>query len=210
MIAVVDYGLGNLRSVQKAFEYKGFECTVTGDLKILKNAAGLVLPGVGAFSAAMENLSRKGLCGFIKEWIAANRPFLGICLGLQMLFDHSEEGNVDGMGIFKGTVRRFPADPSLKVPQIGWNSIDIVKAHPLLEGIRNGAHVYFVHSYYVDADERKDVVTRTVYGVAFDSAAARGSVLATQFHPEKSGEVGLRIIRNFGAWAYNKREGEIN
>jgi imidazole glycerol-phosphate synthase subunit HisH len=202
MIAVVDYGLGNLRSVQKAFEYKGFECTVTGDLKILKNAAGLVLPGVGAFSAAMGNLSQKGLCGYIEEWIAGNRPFLGICLGFQMLFEHSEEGNVKGLGLFKGTVRRFPADPFLKVPQIGWNSIDIVAEHPMLDGIRNGAHVYFVHSYYVDANDRKDVVARTGYGVEFDSAAARGNVFATQFHPEKSGEVGLRIIKNFGTLVY--------
>lgn len=210
MIAVADYGLGNLRSVQKAFEHLGFKCLVTNDSEVMNSAKGLVLPGVGAFDLAMKNLKKCNLIDFVKDWIQRDKPFLGICLGFQMLFEYSEEGSgkTEGLGFFEGSVKRFPKDMDLKVPQIGWNSIDIKKEVPILEGVKNDSHMYFVHSYYVDAKNQGDVLAETKYGIVFDSAVSKSCIFATQFHPEKSGEIGLKIIRNFGNIA-NKEKLEI-
>jgi glutamine amidotransferase len=153
LIAVADYGLGNLRSVQKAFEFTGHGCVVTRDIKVMESAEGLVLPCVGAFGEAVRSLRETGLDSFVKEWICEGRPFLGICLGLQMLFEYSGEGGEEtaGLGILEGSVRRFPEGTGLKIPQIGWNSLDIIRDAPLFEGVASGSYAYFVHSYYVEA-----------------------------------------------------------
>ena len=200
MIAVVDYGLGNLRSVQKAFEYTGYKCFISNDPEMLNKAAGLVLPGVGAFGKAMENLRGRKLDVFLEAWIASGRPFLGICLGFQMLFEYSEEGGPGcrGFGIIPGCVKRFPETKGMKVPQIGWNSISIKNGSKLLKGLKDGEFVYFVHSFFANAENRENVTATTEYTVSYDSAAEKGNVFGTQFHPEKSGDAGLCIIRNFG------------
>jgi len=208
MIVIVDYGMGNLRSVHKGFEKVGFSTVVTQDPRSIRKASGLVLPGVGAFKKAMENLTELGLVEPIKEFIISERPFLGICLGLQLLFSESEEFGVhSGLGIFAGRVVRFPfSNPgspptrdSFKVPHMGWNSVQIRKQVPALEGIEDGAYFYFVHSYYPVPKERHIVATTTDYGGEFVSSVSRGNLFACQFHPEKSQTVGLKILHNFGA-----------
>jgi glutamine amidotransferase len=208
MIAIVDYGMGNLRSVHKGFEKVGFPAVVTQDPRLIQKASGLVLPGVGAFKKAMENLTELGLVDPIKEFIISQRPFLGICLGLQLLFSESEEFGVQsGLGIFAGRVVRFPfSNPgspptrdSLKVPHMGWNGVQIKKRVPALEGIEDGAYFYFVHSYYPIPSDRDIVATTTDYGGEFVSSISREKLFACQFHPEKSQTVGLKILRNFGA-----------
>lgn len=208
MIAIVDYGLGNLKSVQRAFEYTKSQCVITRDKKELSSAAGMVLPGVGAFGQAKKNLTDLGLVPLIREWIGSGRPFLGICLGYQLLFDTSDEGEYvcEGLGIIGGAVKRFPAGTGLKVPQIGWNSIEIKTGSAIFKGLENGVHVYFVHSYYGIANERETVLAKTDYGVVFDSAVMKHKAFAMQFHPEKSGSVGLRIIRNFCDIVYEGRD----
>jgi len=207
MIVIVDYGMGNLRSVHKGFEKVGFPAVVTQDPGSIRKASGLVLPGVGAFKKAMENLTELGLVEPIKEFIAGGKPFLGICLGLQLLFSESEEFGVQsGLGIFAGRVVRFPfSNPgspptrdSLKVPHMGWNAVQLQKRVPILEGIEDGVHFYFVHSYYPSPDDRDIVATTTDYGGEFVSSISRGKLFACQFHPEKSQAVGLKILRNFG------------
>ena len=207
MIVIVDYGMGNLRSVHKGFEKVGFPAVVTQDPGSIRKASGLVLPGVGAFKKAMENLTELGLVEPIKEFIAGGKPFLGICLGLQLLFSESEEfGMQSGLGIFAGRVVRFPfSNPgspptrdSLKVPHMGWNAVQLQKRVPILEGIEDGVHFYFVHSYYPSPDDRDIVATTTDYGGEFVSSISRGKLFACQFHPEKSQAVGLKILRNFG------------
>jgi glutamine amidotransferase len=200
MIAVVDYGMGNLRSVQKGLERSGAEAIVTSDPAVILRARGVVLPGVGAFGACMDNLSSRGLVEPIREVVAERTPFLGICLGLQLLFEESEEfGPVRGLGVLHGRVRRFagPEVAGLKVPQIGWNQIQIRRPAPELEGIDDGAFVYFVHSYFVEPTDPSLVATTTVYGTEFASAVVAGNVFACQFHPEKSQAVGLRLLANF-------------
>ena len=208
MIAIVDYGMGNLRSVHKGFEKVGFPAVVTQDPRLIQKASGLVLPGVGAFKKAMENLTELGLVEPIKEFIISQRPFLGICLGLQLLFSESEEFGVQsGLGLFAGRVVRFPfSNPgspptrdSLKVPHMGWNGVQIKKRVPALEGIEDGAYFYFVHSYYPIPRDRDMVATTTDYGGEFVSSVSRERLFACQFHPEKSQTVGLKILRNFGA-----------
>jgi glutamine amidotransferase len=208
MIAIVDYGMGNLRSVHKGFEKVGFPAVVAQDPRSIRKASGLVLPGVGAFKKAMENLTELGLVEPIKEFIISERPFLGICLGLQLLFSESEEFGVQsGLGIFAGRVVRFPfskpgSSPcrgSLKVPHMGWNALQIRKRVPALEGIEDGAYFYFVHSYYPVPEERHIVATTTDYGGEFVSSVSRRNLFACQFHPEKSQTVGLKILHNFGA-----------
>lgn len=208
MIVIVDYGMGNLRSVHKGFEKVGFPAVVSQDPGSIRKASGLVLPGVGAFKKAMENLTELGLVEPIREFIVSERPFLGICLGLQLLFSESEEfGKQSGLGIFAGRVVRFPfSDPgssscrdSLKVPHMGWNAVQIRKRVPVLEGIEDGAYFYFVHSFYPVPKERHIVATTTDYGGEFVSSVSRGNLFACQFHPEKSQAVGLTILRNFGA-----------
>ncbi len=197
MIAIIDYGAGNLQSVEKALRYIGCACQVTADPAALMAAEAAVLPGVGAFGDAMGNLRARGLEGPIKAYVGSGRPFLGICLGLQVLFESSEESpGVPGLGLLKGKVVRLPDAPGLKIPHIGWNSLDIKKPGGLFAGQGPEPFVYFVHSYYLQAEE--DVVTATAeYGAEIHAAVQKGNLWACQFHPEKSGEVGLQMLRSF-------------
>lgn len=209
MIAIIDYNAGNLRSVGKAFENAGALCKATSLENEILNADAVVLPGVGAFKDCVNNLTERGLDVVVKKCIDGGMPFLGICLGFQMLFDYSEENHsgdsqVKGLGIFKGAVKQFSPDMGLKVPHMGWNSLDIIKDRPLFEGLPEKSFVYFVHSYYVDSEDRSLVSACTEYGVRFDAAVSRGKVHAVQFHPEKSGDIGQRIIHNFVKAVYSK------
>ena len=199
MIAVIDYGMGNLRSVQKGFERVGFDAVVTSDIKIIESASKIVLPGVGAFTDCMNNLEDRGLVEPVIRGIEKGKPFLGICLGLQLLFEESEEfGNRKGLGVIKGKVKRFPKG-DLKVPHMGWNSIKKVKDTPLLADLADDSYLYFVHSYYVLPDE--DVAaTTTDYGMEFTSSIVKDNIFACQFHPEKSQADGLKILKAFGGW----------
>jgi imidazole glycerol-phosphate synthase subunit HisH len=198
-IAIIDYGMGNLRSVQKALERVGFEAVVTRDPRAIEAAAGVVLPGVGAFGACMENLGNYGLVETVHRVVRSGTPFLGICLGMQLLFEESEEfGPVRGLGIFPGKVVRFAEHEGLKVPHMGWNAIRKRQSPPHLEGIADGAAVYFVHSYYVVPADPTLTATTTEHGVEFTSSIYRDNVFASQFHPEKSQAVGLRLLENFG------------
>ncbi len=198
MIAVVDYGMGNLRSVSKALERVGADTEVTADARTIERADAVVLPGVGAFARCMENLSQSGLEGPVRE-AAATKPFLGICVGMQILFEESEEfGRVAGLGILPGRVRRFDgAGGTLKVPHMGWNTIEKRGEPPLLAAVEEGARVYFVHSYYVEAGDPEIVAATTTYGSVVCSAAWRKNLFAVQFHPEKSQAVGLAILADF-------------
>jgi glutamine amidotransferase len=201
MIAIIDYGMGNLRSVHKAFEAVGHQAVVTRDAATIKNASHVVLPGVGAFGDCMTNIERYGLTEPIRSSVQSGKPFLGICLGLQLLFTESEEfGTHKGLGIIPGRVRRFVVDLALKVPHMGWNQVHFQRACPLFDGIADGADWYFVHSYYVDPDDQRIAATTTAYGTQFVSSIWKDNVFACQFHPEKSQAVGLRLIRNFGTW----------
>jgi glutamine amidotransferase len=203
-IVIIDYGMGNLRSVQKGFERLGFDARVTADPLEVERAGKLVLPGVGAFRDCMHNLREGGFVEPISAHVASGRPFLGICLGLQLLFTESEEfGLHQGLDIVPGRVVRFPEGmrqgrEELKVPHMGWNQIDIRRPAPIFQGVDSGASVYFVHSYYVVPEDPGVVATVTDYGLPFCSAIWRENVMATQFHPEKSQAVGLRILKNFG------------
>lgn len=202
-IAIVDYGVGNLRSVEKALEKVGCLAVVTGDPKEIAAAEAVILPGVGAFGAAMQSLAQAGLTEVVREAATDGRPFLGICLGLQLLFEASEEsfgaegGVVRGLGVLPGVVRRFP--PGLKVPEIGWNTVEWTREHPLMAGVPNRSFFYFVHSYYAVPAAEADILGVTEYGVRFASSVTRGPLAAHQFHPEKSGEVGLQLLANFAA-----------
>ncbi len=196
MIAIIDYGMGNLRSVQRAFEHVGAEAVVTAHPETIESASAVVLPGVGAFGQAMSNLEQAGLADVIRQAIARGRPLLGICLGVQLLFEESEEmGQHRGLCVFGGKVKRLEVD--LKVPQIGWNQIHIQRASPLLEGVTDGSYAYFVHSYYVAPDDLAIVLATTDYGVDYASIIGQSNVFGIQFHPEKSQAVGLRILHNF-------------
>jgi glutamine amidotransferase len=200
MIAIVDYGMGNLRSVQKAFEKVGSPAIITRDADFIMSASGLVLPGVGAFGLCMERLEGYSLIDPIKNYIASGKPFLGICLGLQLLFEESEEfGNQKGLGVLKGKVLRFPSG-DLKVPHMGWNNVRTERDSALFEGIPSDSFFYFVHSFYVQPTE--SVATgMTDYGVNFVSSVEKGNIYATQFHPEKSQRAGLRMLENFSRLA---------
>ena len=201
-LAIVDYGMGNLRSVQKALERVGQAAEVTGDAERIATAPAVVLPGVGAFGACMQNLTRLGLVEPVRAAIAAGRPFLGICLGMQLLFDESEEfGPVRGLGVLPGRVVRFMPAPALKVPHMGWNELRVARRVPQLAGIDDGASVYFVHSYYPVPADPGVIATTTTYGPEFASSIAHENVFACQFHPEKSQRVGLRLLENFVAVA---------
>lgn len=197
MIAIIDYGMGNLRSVQKGFARVGYQADIVQDPAALDAAPAVVLPGVGAFADAMENLHGSGMVEAIHRAVSQGKPLLGICLGQQLLFEASEEfGNTRGLGIFPGTVKRFP-DGQLKVPHMGWNQIEIAKDSPLLEGIADRSAFYFVHSYYV-APNPENAITLTEYGIKFASIVGRNNVFGIQFHPEKSSTLGLKILENFG------------
>ena len=199
MIAIIDYGMGNLRSVQKGLERAGGEAVVTRDIGQIESARGVVLPGVGAFSACMQNLGNFGLIDPIRAAIRKKKPFLGICLGFQLLFSESEEfGPQEGLDLFSGKVVGFHAGKELKVPHMGWNRLEKKIQSPFLEGVSSGDYVYFVHSFYVVPDDSSIIATTTDYGESFVSSIATESLFACQFHPEKSQELGLRILANFG------------
>lgn len=202
MISIIDYEAGNLRSVAKVFEKAGATPLVTCDKDIIFKSDAVVLPGVGAFSDCMASLIEKGMDSVVKACIEMGKPFLGICLGYQMLFEYSEEHSewsqlVKGMGIFKGTVRKFPCDMGLKVPHMGWNNLSFTGNSGIFEGISQKAYVYFVHSYYVDPEDKSLIAAYTDYGLPFAAAIETGRVFGMQFHPEKSGEIGHKIISNF-------------
>jgi glutamine amidotransferase len=196
MIAIVDCGIGNLRSVQKAFERVGTKAVVTSDPAVLDAARGVVLPGVGAFGDGMASLETQHLIESVLRQVQRGKPLLGICLGMQLLFEESEEmGRHQGLGLLPGRVVRFP-EGDLKVPHIGWNQLRI-REHRILAGIEDGMYAYFVHSYYPVPEEERDVLATTEYGIQFASVVSRGMVFGAQFHPEKSQEVGLRLLGNF-------------
>lgn len=199
-VTVIDYGVGNLRSVTKALEFLGCQVTLTSDPEIVARADKLVLPGVGAFGAGMANLQRLSLVEAIRDAIRRGTPLLGICLGLQLLFDESEEmGHYDGLKLVRGKVVRFPDQNDIRIPHMGWNALQIHKPEPLFKGVADGAMVYFVHSYFPVPDNPSVIAATTEHGVEFVSAIAIDNIFGTQFHPEKSSKVGLQILLNFVA-----------
>ncbi len=198
MIAIVDYDAGNIKSVEKALQYLGEKPVITRDTDTLLRADKVIVPGVGAFGVAMQQMARYGLPETLHEIVSRETPVLGICLGLQLFFDSSEEAEgVKGLSLLPGRIVRIPPKEGYKIPHMGWNSIRVNKSSRLMSGVEDGSYVYFVHSYYLKADRPEDVAATTDYVVPIDAAAERGNVFATQFHPEKSGEVGLRILKNF-------------
>ena len=194
-IVIIDYGAGNLRSVQKAFERLGHEAVFASDPAALADAPAIVFPGQGASPPAMAALERDGMGDAVRRAIEAGTPFFGVCLGLQVLLERSEEGDTDCLGVIPGTVKRF--DGGLKVPHMGWNSVRLADSHPVFDGVPPGSYFYFVHSYYAAPSDEGWVAGTTTYGTDFASVVARGNLVATQFHPEKIGEVGLRLYDNF-------------
>lgn len=198
MIAIIDYNAGNLQSVYKAFKHIGCDCFITRDRDEIMNADGAVLPGVGSFGDTVDTLGEFGIKQVVIDYIKSGKPFLGICLGLQLLFPHSEESpGAEGLGIFEGEIKRIPDGEGLKIPHMGWNSLTVNPNSRLLRGIEENPYVYFVHSYYLDAADKEIVAAQTEYGVKIDAAVEKDNVFATQFHPEKSGELGLTILKNF-------------
>ena len=203
MITVVDYKAGNLTSVRLAFEHLGAEVEVTDQPEPILAASRVVFPGVGAAQASMDSLRELGILEALREVVTRGTPFLGICIGMQLLLEHSEEdGGTDCVGVFPGEVKRFtPSDPMCKIPQMGWNAVRFRHSHPLLEGVEDESEFYFVHSYYPSPSDEAVIVGETDYAdVVFTSIAARDNVFATQFHPERSGRIGLKILDNFRTW----------
>ncbi len=206
MIGIVDYKAGNLRSVERALNKLGFACRITAGRDELLAADRLVFPGVGAAGSAMEDLCRSGLDGILREAFTRGTPFLGICLGAQIILDRSEENDSACLGLLPGVVRRFPSPllgeegGRLKIPHMGWNGLRLTRSHPVLDGVRPTDEFYFVHSYYPAPSSEDLVVALTDYGIRFPSVVGGGNLLATQFHPEKSGNPGLRILENFCRW----------
>ena len=198
MIAIIDYGAGNIQSVSKALAHIGCEAFITRDKDKILKADGAVLPGVGSFGDTMDTMTEYGIKDTVIEYAKSGKPFLGICLGLQLLFPKSEESpEAEGLGIFDGSIKKIPSGEGLKIPHIGWNSLDIKKKDGLFKGIGKNPYVYFVHSYFLNASDKSIVSAQTEYGVTIDAAVEQRNVYATQFHPEKSGETGLKILRNF-------------
>lgn len=196
MIGIIDYGMGNLRSVQKALELFGESPVITNDKETLLKCDGIILPGVGAFPDAIDNIKSKGLDKVINDFAAAGKPLLGICLGMQLLFEESDEVRLcDGLGLLKGRVTRLTVD--LKIPHMGWNDLTIKKQCKVLEGVRDGEFAYFVHSYLAVDMDKEDINAVAVYGTEIPAVVSRGNVYGTQFHPEKSGELGMKILANF-------------
>lgn len=198
MIAIIDYDAGNIRSVEKALEFLNEEYVLTNDRDTILGADKIILPGVGCFKDAVDNLNKYHLVDVLREFAASGKPFLGICLGLQLLFEESEESpGVKGLSLLQGKCVKIPAKDGLKVPQIGWNSLEFPKESKLFKGISSGSFVYFVHSFYLKAKDEGDVAATTEYGVLIHAAVERGNIFGCQFHPEKSSDVGLKIIKNF-------------
>ena len=198
MIAVIDYGAGNLKSVNKAFKFIGCDTVITRDKDIIMKADGAVLPGVGSFGDAVNTIDEHKIRDTIIEFTKSNKPFLGICLGLQLLFPSSDESpQAKGLGILDGTVTKIPSGKGLKIPHIGWNSLNIKKQDRIFKDIEQNSYVYFVHSYYLNATDKNIVSSQTDYGVTIDASVTKDNIFATQFHPEKSGEVGLKMLKNF-------------
>ena len=198
MIAIIDYGAGNIQSVSKALKHIGCDCFITNKKDEILSADGAVLPGVGSFGDTVDSLNKYGIKEAVIEFIKSGKPFLGICLGLQLLFPGSEESEgAEGLGVFDGTITKIPNSDGLKIPHMGWNSLKITKDSRLFKGIEENPYVYFVHSYFLNAADKSIVAAQTEYGVTIDAAVEKGNVFATQFHPEKSGNTGLRILKNF-------------
>lgn len=198
MIAILDYDAGNIKSVEKAFRILGEDTVLTRDFAVIERADKVVLPGVGSFADAMRHLKQYELDKAIKDYVSSGRPFLGICLGLQVLFESSEESvGVKGLNILDGVVKRIPSDGTLKIPHIGWNSLEFHNDGRLFRGFDDGAFVYFVHSYYLEAAEESIVKATTEYGVHIHASVEKDNVFACQFHPEKSSTVGLNVLKNF-------------
>lgn len=197
MIAIIDYGVGNLKSVQKALTYLGIDSVITSDAETILKAEKVILPGVGAFGDAMKELKNSTLDKIVYQVVEKQTPLLGICVGMQLLFEGSEESpGVEGLGILQGTFKRFSRE--VITPHMGWNSLSFTRSSKLFDGIHEGADVYFVHSYYLDTTTAQSIVATTEYDGVFGVAIEKDKIYATQFHPEKSGEVGLQILRNFG------------
>ena len=198
MIAIIDYDAGNIKSVEKALHYLGEETVVSRDPQVLLSADKVILPGVGSFGDAMNNLNKFGLVPVIRELTEKGTPFLGICLGLQLLFESSDETpGVEGLGLLKGKIVKIPPAPGLKIPHMGWNSIKIKDGSRLFKGVSDNSYVYFVHSYYLQAENENDVAATTDYITHIHASVEHGNIFACQFHPEKSGDVGLQILKNF-------------
>ena len=198
MVAIIDYDAGNIKSVEKAIQFLGEEAIITRNAEEILSASSVILPGVGAFGDAMEKLHKYNLIPVIQEVVEKQIPFLGICLGLQLLFEKSDESpGVDGLGILQGEIKRIPDKEELKIPHIGWNSLKFPNKGRLYQGIAEDSYVYFVHSYYLEAKEDEIVVSTTEYGTKIHASVEKGNVFACQFHPEKSSSVGLKILENF-------------
>ena len=201
MITIIDYGAGNIRSIEKALQFIGEEVQLTGEPEKIRHAEKLILPGVGSFGEAMDNLNRQGLTEAIREAASREIPLMGICLGLQLLFERSEESpGAAGLGILRGEILRIPDAPGLKIPHMGWNSLHLQNGGILFRGIPEQSYVYFVHSYYLKAAEEDIVKAVTDYGVTIHAAVEKNNIFATQFHPEKSSDAGLAMLRNFAAF----------
>ncbi len=198
MIAIIDYDAGNLKSVEKALLYLDEECKITREPNEIFNADKVILPGVGAFGDAMQKLHNYGLDSVIEKVVSENKPFLGICLGLQLLFEGSDEAEgIDGLKILKGRIKAIPHKEGYKIPHMGWNSISIKEDSRLFKGIKDQSYVYFVHSYYLEAENKEDVAAETEYVVNIHASVEHNNIFACQFHPEKSGDIGLAILKNF-------------
>jgi glutamine amidotransferase len=201
MLVIIDYGMGNLQSIYKSFKRLNIEATVTGDKQKILNADKLILPGVGHFKQGMKNLEEKGLVDILREKVLAKRtPILGICLGMQLFTDHSEEGNVDGLALIKAKTIRFKFDnhnERIKIPHIGWNSVKTVKESPVFENVPDDSSFYFVHSFYVNCENKGNILAETKYGNVFHSAFIKDKIIGLQFHPEKSHKAGLKLLENF-------------
>ncbi|NCC87574.1 MAG: imidazole glycerol phosphate synthase subunit HisH [Clostridia bacterium] len=198
MIAIIDYGAGNLHSVKNALDFLGAQSVITNIEAEIQSADGVILPGVGSFGDAMQSMQKSGLADVVKNVATSGKPFLGICLGLQLLFEGSQESpDVKGLGVLSGKILKIPNKDGLKVPHMGWNSLEITQHNGIFSNIESNPYVYFVHSYYLQVENESDVAANTQYGVLINSAVQKGNLCAVQFHPEKSGEIGLKMLSNF-------------
>lgn len=198
MVSIIDYGAGNLMSVKKALDFIGAESEITADKDKIKNASHVILPGVGSYGDAMASMAERGLVDTVREAALSGKPFLGICLGLQLLFAESDESPaVPGLGVLDGKISLIPKNDGLKVPHMGWNSVEIKQNSGIFKSIPNGSYFYFVHSFYLNGANADEVAGTTQYGTEIQCAVEKGNLCATQFHPEKSGEIGLMLLKNF-------------